>query len=132
MKIEEILREHKKNVTPERVSIFKKMQEFHIFSARDIEVNFPEIPRASIFRAIKLFSQIGVLRRVSLEACLEQYEVNSHTHHHEHMKCESCGKILSFESDFLCKLLTQVAKNHKFKLREHSINLFGKCSECCN
>jgi len=58
MNIEEILKKHKKNVTPERVSIFEKMQEFHIFSAKDIEVNFSEIPRASIFRAIKLFSQI--------------------------------------------------------------------------
>ena len=58
MKIEEILREHKKNVTPERVRIFEKMQEFHIFSARDLETNFSEIPRASIFRNIKLFSEL--------------------------------------------------------------------------
>jgi len=130
MKIEDTLRKHKKNVTPERIRIFEKMQEFHIFSARDMEENFPEIPRASIFRTIKLFSEVWILRRVNLEAGVEQYEVNSHKHHHEHMKCENCGKILSFESAFLCKLLTQVAKNHKFQLREHSINLFWKCSEC--
>lgn len=130
MNIEKILRTHKKSVTPERKELFEKMQEFHIFSARDIETNFPEIARASLFRSIKLFCEIGALRRVSLEAWVEQYEVNSQEHHHEHMKCESCWKILSFDSQFLCKLLGQVAKNNNFKLREHSINLFGRCNEC--
>lgn len=130
MIIEDILKREKKSVTPERKELFGKMQEFHIFSARDIESSFPDIGRASIFRTIKLFCEIGVLRRVSLEAGIEQYEVNSHEHHHEHMKCESCGKILSFDSQFLCKLLGQVAKNHNFRLREHSINLFGTCKNC--
>ena len=58
MKIEEMLKKHKKNITPERVRIFEKMQEFHIFSAKDLETNFSEIPRASIFRTIKLFSEV--------------------------------------------------------------------------
>jgi len=130
MKIEEILKERKKSITPERIALFEKMREFHIFRAKDIELAFPEIPRASIFRSIKLFSEIWALRRVSLEAGAEQYEVNSDENHHEHMKCESCGKIFSFDSSFLCKLLGQVAKNHNFKLREHSINLFWSCNEC--
>lgn len=130
MKIEDILKREKKNVTPERKELFTRMQEFHIFSAKDLETNFSEIPRASIFRTIKLFCEIGVLRRINLEAGVDQYEVNSHEHHHEHMKCESCGKILSFDSQFLCKLLSQVAKNNNFMLREHSINLFGICNEC--
>ena len=67
MNIEAILRREKKSVTPERKEIFTKMQEFHIFSARDIETSFPAIARASIFRSIKLFCEIGILRRVSLE-----------------------------------------------------------------
>lgn len=68
MNIEKILKNHKKSVTPERKKLFEKMREFHIFSARDIETNFPEIPRASLYRSIKLFCEIGALRRVSLEA----------------------------------------------------------------
>lgn len=58
MKIEEILKREKRSVTPERISLFEKMQEFHLFSARDIEKVFPEIGRASIFRSIKLFCEI--------------------------------------------------------------------------
>jgi len=58
MKIEDILKREKKSVTPERKMLFAKMQEFHIFSARDIERSFPDIGRASIFRTIKLFCEI--------------------------------------------------------------------------
>lgn len=58
MKITELLKQEKKSVTPERVRLFEKMEEFHIFSARDIENSFPEIGRASVFRSIKLFSEI--------------------------------------------------------------------------
>lgn len=130
MNISEILKVHKKSCTPERIRLFEKMQEFHIFSAKDIELTFPEIPRASLFRSIKLFSEIWVLRRVSLEVGAEQYEINDPHSHHEHMKCEKCGKVFSFDSSFLCKLLGQVAKNHNFSLREHSINLFGTCNKC--
>lgn len=130
MNIEHRLRTHKKSVTPERKKLFKAMQEFHIFSSGDIEKNCPEIGRASIFRTIKLFCEIGVLRRISLETGLEQYEIHSDNHHHEHMKCESCGKVLSFDSDFICKLLSKVAKNHNFSMREHSINMFGNCEKC--
>jgi len=130
MIIEEILRREKKSVTPERKTLFETMNSFHIFSAQDIESACPEIGRASIFRSIKLFCEIGILRRVSLEPGLEQYEINSHENHHEHMKCETCGKVLSFESGFICKLLNKVAQNHNFSLKEHSINLFGNCETC--
>ncbi|MDA9129073.1 transcriptional repressor [Candidatus Gracilibacteria bacterium] len=130
MDITEILRKKKKSVTPERKMLFETMNRFHIFSALDIESACPSIGRASIFRSIKLFCEIGVLRRVSLEAGLEQYEINSHDNHHEHMKCETCGKVFSFESGFICKLLNKVAKNHNFSLKEHSINLFGNCEHC--
>ncbi len=130
MRIQDILRREKKSVTPERVKLFELMEWFHIFSAQDIENLCPSIWRASIYRTIKLFCEIWVLRRVSLEFWVEQYELNSEKNHHEHMKCESCGKVLSFESDFICKLLTQVAKNHNFSLKQHSINLHGNCENC--
>ena len=130
MNLEKMLQSKKKSITPERKLLFEKMKSFHIFSARDISESFPKIPRASIFRTIKLFCEIWVLRRVSLESGVEQYEIDSHENHHEHMKCETCGTVLSFESDFICKLLKKVAKNHNFSLREHSINLFGNCENC--
>ena len=130
MKIEEQLKLHKKSVTPERLKLFSFMEKKHLFSANDVETAFPELSRASVFRTLKLYVEIGVLRRVQLWEKAENYEVNDANHHHEHMKCTKCGEVTSFDSDFVCKLLTQVAKNAGFQMREHSINILGKCRKC--
>ncbi len=130
MILENILKNKKKSVTPERKILFESMKTFHIFSAHDLEKASPSIARASIFRTIKLFCEIGILRRVTLKSWVEQYELDSHENHHEHMKCEQCWKVFSFESEFICKLLNKVAQNHNFSLKEHSINLFGNCEHC--
>jgi Fe2+ or Zn2+ uptake regulation protein len=66
MNIEEILKKEKKSVTPERQELFLYMQTRHLFTACDIEKAFSHIGRASVFRTVKLFLEIGVLRRVSL------------------------------------------------------------------
>lgn len=130
MKIEKQLKLYKKSITPERVKLFEFMQGIHLFSAVDTEKAFPELSRASIFRTLKLYVEIGVLRRIQLWDKAETYEVNDVTHHHEHMKCTNCGKVTSFESNFLCKLLLQVSKNKEFQMQEHSINILWICKEC--
>ena len=130
MNLQDSLRTANKNITPERERLFVKMQDFHLFCARDIEESFSDIGRASIFRTIKLFCEIGILRRVHLGIGVEQYQINSHDNHHEHMKCESCGNIICFDSNLICNLLSQAAKKHGFTMKEHSINLFGTCQKC--
>ena len=66
MKIENILRKHNKKATPERLALYKKMEGMHIFESKDLVQAFPKIGRASIFRSIKLFCEIGALRRMYL------------------------------------------------------------------
>ena len=66
MEIEKYLKFHSKKVTPERVRLFQRMEELHLFESKDIIQAFPNIGRASIFRTLKLFVEIGVLRRVHL------------------------------------------------------------------
>lgn len=66
MNIEIILKSHKKSVTEERKEIFAFIQTKHIFSAQDIRENFLDISRASIFRTINIFLEIGVIRRIPL------------------------------------------------------------------
>jgi Fe2+ or Zn2+ uptake regulation protein len=58
MKIEEILKNNKKSITPERIQLFESMDAKHIFCASDIESEFPTLSRASIFRTLKLFLEL--------------------------------------------------------------------------
>jgi Fe2+ or Zn2+ uptake regulation protein len=66
MDIENILKENKKSITKERKEIFEYIKTKHVFSSADILLAFQDIGRASIFRTIKLFSEIGIIRRVNI------------------------------------------------------------------
>lgn len=130
MNIENILKSHNKNITEERKEIFAFLETKHIFSAQEILEKFPTLGRASIFRTIRLFLEIGILRRLTLGDRWETYELNHIEHHHEHLKCTRCQTIISFESKSICKKIFEEAKKQGFIIQEHSLSVLGKCQKC--
>lgn len=130
MNIESILKKSGKSITEERKHIFSFLETKHIFSAQDIVENFENIGRASVFRTLNLFLEIGIIRRVNIGKKEEFFELIHINHHHEHMRCESCDNIMSFESSKICKILFDIAKEHEFEIKEHNISLIGRCTRC--
>ena len=66
MNIQDMLRTSGKKVTPEQLRLYHTMKDMHLFESKDMIELFPDIGRASIFRNIKLFCEIGALRRIYL------------------------------------------------------------------
>jgi len=131
MKIQSILKQKNKKITPERILLSTWMEKRHLFTASDILKEFSEVSRASIFRTLKLFSEIGYLRALNIGENKEMcYEVEHEHHHHEHMKCDTCGDIISFGSDEICKKIFTSAKKMWFQVTQHSLNISGKCKNC--
>jgi len=131
MNLEKILRSTGKKCTPERLMLWKWMEEKHLFTSSEVIECFPNIGRASVFRSLKLFSEIWYLRKVHLWDNKElSYEVEHGHHHHEHMKCNNCWDVLSFESENICNKLFSEAKKIGFQISEHSIGIFGTCKKC--
>jgi len=131
MKIETLLKNAGKKSTPERLALYEKMEWMHLFESKDLVQAFPEIGRASIFRSIKLFCEIWALRRIYLWDNHEKYEVECCSkHHHEHMKCNGCWDILSFDSSKICNKIFSQAKKLWFHISEHSVNILGRCKNC--
>lgn len=130
MDIENILRTHKKSITEERKDIFSFIEKRHIFWAQEILDHFPDLWRASVFRTIRLFLEIGILRRLILGNRGETYEINRIWDHHEHMKCRICEDILNFDSGTICQKIFEEAKKQGFIIQEHSLSIIGKCQKC--
>jgi len=55
-----------KKATPERIELFEYMNKKHIFTAADLSEHFSTIGRASIFRNIKLFAELGIIRSIQV------------------------------------------------------------------
>ena len=66
MNISTILKSYGKSVTNERIERFAYIKTKHLVSATDILDAFPNLGRASVFRTIRLFLEIGILRRLTL------------------------------------------------------------------
>ena len=52
------------------------------------------------------------------------------SHHHDHMICSYCNKIIEFVNSDIEDLQDKVAKTNNFILERHSLQLFGKCKDC--
>lgn len=124
------LKTYNKSYTQERGLIYSFMQGKHIFTSQDILVAFPEIGRASVFRTLSLFLDVSIIRRIPFWEKSEAYEIVEQEHHHEHMKCERCHDIISFESESICSQLSETAKKNGFTMKEHSISILGTCAKC--
>jgi Fe2+ or Zn2+ uptake regulation protein len=66
MKIENILKENNNRVTPERIAIFEFLKTKHIFTYNDIIGHFKDLGRASIFRTLNLFLDLGITRKIDV------------------------------------------------------------------
>ena len=132
MDIEKLLKQWWKSCTKERTEIFGYLEKQHVVSSNDMVEFFKgTIGRASIFRTLKLFQELGIIRSVQTIDKWEKYELShSDHHHHEHFNCNSCGECISFESRNLCNKIFEEAKKIGFKIQEHNIWIFGKCQNC--
>jgi len=130
MNIAKILKDNKKSLTNERLVIFNYIQGSHIFSSNDLLINFSNIWRASVFRVIKLFLDLWIIRKVNIWKKSDSYELNEENHHHEHMNCYKCWKITNFESENICKILFEESKKIWFLIKEHSITIVWVCNNC--
>lgn len=130
MNIQQLLKQHSKSVTPDRLALAEWMDNKHLFTAPEVIQAFENVGRASVFRTLKLFSEIGYLRKIPLGANGESsYEVN-HKHHHEHMQCDNCGEVLEFHSEDICQAILDRASQMGFQIREHALVLKGTCDTC--
>ena len=91
----------------------------------------PRIGQATIYRAIKLFQETGILHRHALRGALPHYElVAPRGAHHDHLVCTGCGRIVEFADPIIEARQEALAKKHGFRLESHVHVLRGVCAAC--
>jgi Fur family ferric uptake transcriptional regulator len=59
-----------------------------------------------------------------------RYEWAKKKSHHDHITCQSCGKICEFENMEIERLQVAIAKSLGFIMTDHVLELYGVCSSC--
>lgn len=100
-------------------------------SAEDIYKAFldagEEIGLATVYRVLTQFEGAGLVKRHHFETGQAVFEVDSGDHH-DHLVCIKCGKVIEFCDEVIEQRQKDVAEEYGFKLTDHSMILYGECS----
>lgn len=90
----------------------------------------PTVGMTTVYRTMKLLEEAGLAQSRDFGSGSTLYEVSLGRPHHDHLVCDSCGRIVEFVSDEIESLQEKVAAQHGFELRRHRHELFGLCEKC--
>lgn len=90
----------------------------------------PGIGYATVYRTMKLLTECGLAVERHFRDAEARYESVADGHHHDHLICESCGKIIEFEEDRIEVLQAEVARRLGFQITGHKMELYGLCRDC--
>ena len=84
---------------------------------------------ATVYRALSFLEEVDLITSITFGSDGKKYESNAKSHH-DHLICTECGKIVEFLDDEIEKRQERIAKKNKFKITNHSMQLYGICGDC--
>ncbi len=87
-----------------------------------------EIGLATVYRVLTQFEAAGLVNRHHFEGGHSVFELNE-GHHHDHIVCNQCGKVVEFFEETIERYQEKVAKKAGFSIRDHSLIIYGDCTK---
>jgi len=84
-----------------------------------------EIGLATVYRVLNQFDDAGIVTRHHFDSGKSVFELSS-KHHHDHLVCLSCGKVIEFHDEVIESRQRDVAAANGIKLTNHSLYLYGE------
>src|SRR5688500_4899475 len=86
---------------------------------------------ASVYRALGLLGEVGVLQRVPVAGGSARYElVGPGGDHHHHLVCHDCGATTPFEDEALERAIGRLSRQTSYAVQAHDVTLHGTCPDC--
>jgi Fur family transcriptional regulator, ferric uptake regulator len=87
-----------------------------------------DIGRATVFRALDLFTELSVLERLDLPSGEHAYVPCEPAGHHHHIVCSGCGRVTEIEEVGLA--LEDLQRRTGWLVDSHRLELYGRCPRC--
>jgi len=87
--------------------------------------------KVTVYRLLSLFTQKGILRKLSLAGRAGYYELADVDHGvHPHFQCRRCGAVVCLETMDLGRLLTVMAGRVDHLVQRVEVRFEGICQSC--
>ena len=87
-----------------------------------------EIALATVYRVLTQFETAGLITRHHFDGGHAVFELNDGDHH-DHLVDIKTGKVVEFYDDVIEQRQKEIAKQHGFKITEHTMVLYGHFDE---
>lgn len=117
------------------LQILREVPEGEHLSAEDVHrkltVSGEKIGFSTIYRALHLLVDLGILRELNLSEERKFYEFcNPLMGAHHHLVCTECGAVTEFEDSAVLSLGSNEALNRGFSLLDCQFTVRGVCPTC--
>ena len=87
------------------------------------------IDRSTIYRALDVFIQLGLVIRGDDINGERGYELIKE-HHHHHLICKECGQDIEVENQVVEEFYRQLRDLYHYDIKMDHLIVFGSCSDC--
>lgn len=122
------MRGHRITASRRRVVDAVMAQASH-FTVDDVLHEAPKVGRATVFRTMKLLTDLNVVCRVLMDDGTLHYRVSARGHHH-HLVCRECGRVEDFAMCDVTSLVNELARNTQYEIEGHWLEVYGRCRSC--
>jgi Fur family ferric uptake transcriptional regulator len=99
------------------------------FTADELTTRCRGAGRATVFRTLRLLTEIGVVCRVLMEDGSLRYLVSERGHHH-HLVCTDCGRVDDLDACAITDFVRDLSWATGYEVEGHWLELYGRCQEC--
>jgi Fe2+ or Zn2+ uptake regulation protein len=93
-----------------------------------VRKQIPTISLATIYKNIRTFLDVGLLREVSTPGQAMRLDANLESHHH--LVCAGCGTILDLPEDSVAPVHLKEPLPKGFRVERYNVSFLGFCGEC--
>lgn len=138
MDIEEILQSHELRMTKPRQLVWDVLTARHSHDnhltaaevAEHVHMVDETVNVSSVYRALSLFDELGLVRESRLGGDDVSRWEPSHDDDTIHLVCESCGAVQHHHGDAVDRLTTHLSGHHGFVASSVDIVVKGTCESC--
>ncbi len=129
----DMLREHGHHVTAQRLAVMQAVsRKPHITADEVAEASRAEIgsiSKQSVYDALHVLVQVGLLRRIQPEGSPALFEDRVGDNHH-HLICRDCGCVVDVDCAVGDTPCLTARNDQGFVIDEAEVAYWGRCPEC--
>jgi len=129
----DLLRQQEVQVTAQRLAVLRAVSRLPHATADAIadaaRAEIGAISRQSVYDALGLLVEKGLIRRIQPPGSAARYEDRVGDHHH-HLICRSCGRMVDVGASVGVAPRLTAADGQGFEILEAEIIYWGRCPEC--